>query len=405
MQSERNITVKLKELRDADVHFVSLVDRAASRIPFRVTKQENDMGIDLSSFQRTMKRDTTTKNDTPAVQAVVVEFRDDAYQTQVQTVLKANGFAVDKVTKNDDGTVMYAQAEGSVDEGQIVRVSQDMLVVAKGFDSAKLSEATGFSPDVAVEGYFPGMDIAVAGMGKALNTGLVAKADVQKTVQLFGQYVQGLATLPAPVFKADAEIQALTPAKKGDILDIEALLKAAPMGSDGTDWAKMSTVDKISWMLQSFTTKADGCPKGMNPFEWNKMTPEEKAAAQAKDNDPDDAKKAELAAAAAKAAKNDAPDVTATITAALAAALAPVTDGMKVMTSKLEAQQTAIDEIARKSETAIKAVKGTVAAAPLAGDLPGEGHQVQKQDSDPRTGCFDTAFIGRAQKRDRATCR
>ena len=45
------IRTKLKQLRDADVRFISLVDRAATRIPFRVLKRdekENKMGIDLT---------------------------------------------------------------------------------------------------------------------------------------------------------------------------------------------------------------------------------------------------------------------------------------------------------------------------------------------------------------------
>jgi predicted nucleic acid-binding Zn-ribbon protein len=53
-----------------------------------------------------------------------------------------------------------------------------------------------------------------------------------------------------------------------------------------------------------------------------------------------------------------------------------------------------VDGLVQKSEDLDGKLKATVIAPPVPGDTPGQGsHTVRKQDDDPRTGCFDTAFI------------
>jgi hypothetical protein len=44
------IRKKLTEMRNADVRFISLVDRAASRIPFRVLKRDQEETVDLAKI-------------------------------------------------------------------------------------------------------------------------------------------------------------------------------------------------------------------------------------------------------------------------------------------------------------------------------------------------------------------
>ena len=351
--------------------------------------------LDLTSLKNVLKRESAAKGDA-AISAVVVDGRTDEHQEKVKAILTTNGFAVDKATKNEDGTVVYAQTTDAAVEGQIIRVSPEMLVVIKGFDAQAMSENAVFSPETTANGFFPGVDAAVAGIASQLQAALVSKADVSEKLNQFGVYVLGLSSLPAQVFKADAELQALIPVEtvaKGDVLSIEALLKAAPLGSDGTAWSAMSTVDKISWLLQSFTKKAekepdgDECPAGADPVAWGAMTPDEKAAAKVK--------------ASAPAAKADTPDLTAAITAAVTAAMAPLATSVQALTSKVEGQQSAIADIAKKSDQALTAVKTTVVAAAASGDPMPNGIPIKKsEDTDPRTGCFDTAFISRAAKRD-----
>lgn len=350
------------------------------------------MGIDLTSLKNVLKREAAAKGDA-AISAIVVDGRNDAHQEKVKAVLTANGFITDKATKNEDGTVVYAQTADTQVEGQIIRVSPEMLVVIKGFDPETLSEAAVFSPETTANGFFPGVDAALVGIALKVQSAMVSKADLTDTLNGFGQYVLGLSGLPAGVFKADQELQALIPVVKGDVLSIEALLKAAPLGSDGTAWSAMSTVDKITWLLQSYTKKADAkepdaddkagaCPAGQDPIAWAAMTPEEKAKA------------------VVVTAKADTPDFASLISAAIGSAMAPITSGMQALSTKLEDQQNAIADIAKKSDAALTAVKHTVATPPAGGDYVPPGVQITKQDDDPRTGCFDTAFISRAAKRD-----
>ena len=122
--------MKLKQLRDADVRYISLVDRAATRIPFRVLKRdkENEMGIDLT---KVFKSDDT--GGKPFVSALVVfAQKDEAVGNQVQEAITAHGFTTDRVQKSDEGeTLVYAQADQS-GETQIVRLSDQTLVSVSG---------------------------------------------------------------------------------------------------------------------------------------------------------------------------------------------------------------------------------------------------------------------------------
>jgi hypothetical protein len=112
----------------------------------------------------------------------------------------------------------------------------------------------------------------------------------------------------------------------------------------------------------------------------------------------------------AKKAEGEAPSHLETLTAMMAtlgetlnASVTELKDQVQTLATKVESQQSLIDENARKSETVFNTVNNTVLAAPKAGDLPGSEQVVKSEPSDPRSGCFDTAFIARAQKREQRT--
>lgn len=473
MTDKRKINVRLKELRDADVSFVSLVDRSASRIPFRVMKadKEHQMGIDLGSLKNVVKREKAVKSNAPVVSGIVVENKSPTYLDRVKVALSASGFEIGNAIKNDDGTVLFAQVAKPLENAHLVRVSDATIVVMKGFDSASetLSENADFSSSVAVEGYFPGVSVATAGLRAAVNRALKSDGGGEQVKQLiakFSAYTGELAaSVPAAVFKADVAIKGISSDQvptaapngvsqedwdamsdddkvswaedsvtKGDLTDIESLFNNLPSGNQfanasiaGKPWASMSTVDKVTWLLQSYTksntagaqddqdggaggavrdgaslsvTKSDkskakkgedgdsasdtsggddgndstsllGKPAGISNDDWAAMSPSEKIAART-----DVAKKETISV--------------------VTEAMAPVMEALKAMTAKMESQQHVIDEVVRKSEAAMKAVKGTVVASAVSGDnFSGtvQETKVVKSEEDPRTGTFDTAFL------------
>jgi len=489
MTEKRKIKVKLNELKNADVTYVSLVDRSASRIPFRVMKRNNeeqDMSIDLNRIGRTLKGEKTQKSNTPEVVAIVVEGREPAYLDKARVAISASGFDVGTVTKNEDSSVTFKQ--GEITEGDhIVRISNRMLVVMKGFDAASeiLSENSGFSDLVAVEGYFPGIDVATKGIGLAVEKTL--KSDSPKLTTLLNQFSTYIDTLsksiPAPVFKADLALKGIqsdelptsppngvnrtdweamsdqekidwvedstnsanaSGAQKGDITAIAKFFASLPLTDSlanktiaGQPWSSMSTVDKISWLTSSYnnanpagaqndqdggaggavpdgtasiqvdavtgTTKGEsdntpsgspadgdnddvnalGCPQGIDKQTWGALPASAKIAIRAQ-SEPNKAVKSDLAA----------------ITAAINAAVAPISTVLNTVNSRLDSQQELINEVAKKAEQSLKAVKGTVHNLPVGDDKPSkEGDKIIKSDdTDPRTGCFDTAFIHRRSK-------
>jgi len=66
---------------------------------------------------------------------------------------------------------------------------------------------------------------------------------------------------------------------------------------------------------------------------------------------------------------------------------------------KTEQLKKDVDAVAQKSETLSGKLSATVAAPPVgAVEVPAGGSIAQKSDSDPRTGCFDTAFLKRGRR-------
>jgi len=387
--------IKLKELRNATVSYISLVDRAATRIPFRVTKADKEPHmIDLSA-RRLLSALKGESTPIPRITALITPDTDAAGLAATSKALVEAGFLVDTVIKNDDGTYLFAQEKNPLEASEVFRMSENMLVVVKGFDEIMpmLKDNLGFAPDMEA---LPGIQDAVAGLhskvvgGMTMATKSEDVAGVSEVLTQFNNYMSALvANLNPSAFKADAALAALADVQvqKGGnntLLDIEALVKAAPLGSDGTEWSAMSTVGKIKWLLASYTKKkdADGdeCPAGTKPEDWAKLTPEEKAKA--------------------KATKSEAPAVDFT------AVLAPLTDMVTALTVKVDTLATAqeslatqVDESARKSETAAQAVKSLVLAPSGNPDTPAATHTAKKQEpDDPRTGCFDTAFIKRGKR-------
>ena len=452
------ITTNLKELRNAEVAYISLVDRAATRIPFRILKRddkESAMSINLAGLGRATKKSEAK----PAVSAVVVmDNPNAAYMEQVVNTLKAEGFKVDKATKNDDGTVTYAQDDTPLADTQFVKVSDQLLVAMKGFDtqSETLRDNCDFNEHVAASGFFTGLSTAFDGLYATIGDALKsdqAQEVVPTALGKFSAYVTSLVSgLPSSAFKADQVLQSIArKSSEGKNTDLESLPTEAPDGITQNDWDDLSEDDKLAWVQDSTNQSPSGttqkedamtnakktdsntilelstflkqAPSGSDGTAWATMSDGDKLAwyassynkanasgAQDGDNIPGAAPNIDVQSPTAKADAEAAVariEKTESDLAALAGAMSKLAESVTSVVAKMDEQSTnfttQINAIAQKSDATLSKVAGVVIAPASAGDTPaGRVQSVAKADStDPRSGSFDTAFIRKAERNRR----
>lgn len=384
-EEARRVKVKLTEMSDPDVRWISVVERAASRIPFRVFKadQENGM-IDLSNPLRVLKGDKApAKKEDPKAQVVAVITMDygDEVQGQVKTLLEANGIPVETVQKNEDGTLTFLTGQGDLTDmadKKLVKLSDETLLVTKGVsmysDNLKLSDAA------TARQFMPGVYAATEVMASIISSAMYDVANQQELVTKveevtkdFASYILALAkAMPQAVFKADQEIQQIAKSEMAKAKDKE---KNKPKASDSEGAAHEG---------------GEGAAHEGKEKEAAKKSDEAGAATDT----PEAGAGAEAVAKEGKKVE----DLFAALTETIQG-LAQKMDALgEKVTAVSEAQETTdqkVAEIAKKAENATQAVNTTILAAPPGGDTP-SGTTVQKsEDTDARTGCFDTAFIRR----------
>jgi hypothetical protein len=265
------ITAKLKELRNVDVAIVSLVDRAASRMPIRILKRDKDpQMIDLSGIGRTLKR-AVQKHEPPAIAGfIVLDNPDPVFMENVQKAVKDHGFSIEHVTKHDDGTVVFAQDDQPV-EGTLLRLSDQLLVVMKGFDqySEDLRENADFNELVAANGFFAGLAGAIQALYSTICAALEdadspmdAGPDVKDALGKFSGYVQTLvSSLPSNAFKLDHVLQDLArkaAEAKNSPIDLKKIPTTCPKGISQNDWDALDDTAKLKWVADSTNSPAPG---------------------------------------------------------------------------------------------------------------------------------------------------
>jgi hypothetical protein len=354
--------MKLKQLRDADVRYISLVDRAATRIPFRVLKRdkESKMGIDLT---KVFKSDDTGK---PYVSALVVfAQKDEAVGTQVQDAIKAQGFTTDRVQKSDAGeTLVFSQSDQKGDT-QIVRLSDHLLVNVGG-----LRMPGGWVGEMIEEhGFFPDLNMAAEALRD--QTLIVAKSDTPQadaTAMLgsYAAYLDQMAVLPTACYKLDEVITEIIQKCSCEDKKEETEKGELRTGNPAAEAIKEETeYDKKK--------RAKGHP----PAE---MAPKDEEDDQKPPPPEEEARKSD--------------DAILTALSGLKDTLAGLSQKLETVVTEQGEQKKVLDEVVQKTDTFSKTLKETVTAPPVSEDRPSSTRmRIQKADDDPRTGNFDTAFL------------
>ena len=103
--------IKASKLQNAEVTHISLVDRGANRIPFKIIKedkQEKSMFNLSTIFKSDGKKVEAKKEETLKISAIAIK-KSDATD-DIMAVLKAEGFNVDLAIDQDD-SIIYKQEE------------------------------------------------------------------------------------------------------------------------------------------------------------------------------------------------------------------------------------------------------------------------------------------------------
>jgi hypothetical protein len=379
------IRAKLKQLRDADVRFISLVDRAATRIPFRVLKREkeNKMGIDLT---KVFKSDDTRK---PYVSALVVfAQKDETAGKQVVEAIQKHGFKTDRVQKSDEGeTLVFAQAD-KTDDSMIVRLSDQMLV-----NVANLQTPGGWMGEFIKEnGFFPDLKTATAALQDQMAE-VVAKSETPQDDALavltsYAEYLNEMVILPANAFKLEEAIAEI--AKKCSCEDEKAAEKDDEEDEDDDEKepaSKEEETDEAKKKRLKNHPPSEMAPKDEEDDQ--KPPPDDKSPAEKADKD----KKPVV-----KIVKSEKDVAILAALKSIEATVTGLTTKVETVITEQATQKKVLDEVVQKTDTLGTKLGETVIAPPVSEDRPaGDGTRmrVAKQDDDPRTGNFDTAFLRR----------
>lgn len=372
------VRTKLKQLRDADVRFISLVDRAATRIPFRVLKQdkESTMGIDLT---RVFKTENSSPVQPHISSLVVFAQKDETAAQKIQEAIEKHGFVTNRVQKSDEGeTLVYAQGEEEAKDTQIVRLSDQMLVSV-----ANLPVPKGWVGELVEQhGFFPDLKLATSVLYDQIKE-TAAKSetpleDLQTVLEGYAGYLTQMSVLPANCFKLDEEIAEIVEKcscgeKKEEQPPVKKEEEPAKKADDKKP-AKKAETEEERKKRQKSHPPAEMAPPDEEDDQKPPPAEEEEDAKKS-----DDSGKAVLA-----------------LLKGIESTVAGLATKVEAVITEQTAQKKTLDEVVQKSDTLSETLKTTVTAPPTSEDRPsGQARMRVQKDDDPRTGTFDTAFLRR----------
>lgn len=203
------LLVKATELQGTNVERVSMVNKAANRLPFRLTKSEDEEMFDLAKVGRFLKADKK-----PGVLAAVVSKSADL--EAVKASLTAAGLSVAK-QEEKDGLIVFSQDGVDDYDTGMLKVSDELGLVISGLTKSFESydfNSTSFGEVFKTGSFYPSIRTAQEMLNDTIhNIMYEAKSPtdatnmIQKSVDEFQQYVTTLTgSLPVHAFKAEQEI-------------------------------------------------------------------------------------------------------------------------------------------------------------------------------------------------------
>jgi Zn finger protein HypA/HybF involved in hydrogenase expression len=397
---------KLKELKNANVNYISLVDRAATRIPFRVLKQEKgDETLDLTKI---FKADRT-----PEVVAVVVRDPGDAELVErVRAAVQDVGFSTETVRKGENVTI-FEQKE-TPEDAQLIRLSENVVVAVQGFHPANGE----FEDMVSADGFFNGISGAFAVVQKGISDTIQETADenelratVSGLLNNLSEYVTALVdNVPTQVFKAEHAIEKAVKSPKTQSGETKCPGCKATVDKDA------AKCPKCGMTLAQKQDEPEDKPAEGTPVEGEVIqdpvveepVEEKPAEGEQSHSDPNinsqkpNESNGKEPVVTKKSDEGDLKSLLSTMQS-IATQMEGLSTNVENVASAQQKQQILVDDLVKKSDTLNEKLGAVVAAPPRAGDVPQNGHvrKSENEDSDPRTGFFDTAYLPRRQRTTR----
>ena len=203
--------MRANEVQNADVQFISLVNRAASRVPIRITKAEESLDKE-STMIHLSNIFGLRKSEGPKIAALAIN-RGELNKDSILAGLQAQGFSIDNVVESDDGILIAKQDDGDLAETLPVRFDDTVAAlvrIEKSFDPPYMSAS--FTENVGGTAFYPSVMMATEALAETVR-GVLAKAantaelveGLETAVGDYQSYVVGMAGgLPDTLFKFDA---------------------------------------------------------------------------------------------------------------------------------------------------------------------------------------------------------
>jgi hypothetical protein len=360
------LKVKANKLENATVTFISLVNRGANRIPFRIVKldKEQEMGLDLNTIWKRgiMKSEQkSVQKDEPKLVGLVIE-KTEAEAAFVE-VLKEHGFNVEDRMEVGDGTVVFKQEGFEEGNAKVFKVSNRLLALVAKTEGVVI-------PDVAEEfaganDFYPALeDVHVVSKAEGDFSALLAYTGiVQKLIpQAVFKAAVALDKIEVPVAKsADADMDdeeekkrkekemEMASAKKDEAgAEVKKEDEAPAKTSDEDSGKAVITAEQVTELVQK--NVAEGLKAIMDKL--GEISEIQKSFKE----------------------------------------LSATVSGIHEQGVSLAQKMTEVEQVAKAAE---RSVKQTIVGAAPTGD-PEPQRAVRKQeDTDPRSGTFDTAFLPR----------
>ena len=420
-------TVQLKatKMSDAKVSFISLVERGANRIPFKIVKQEKGMagnsafaGLDLSNlFTRKSEKETT---QTEKVEVVgVVTMKGDSFDS-VKAQLEAQGVKVSDATEMEDGSVVFKQVDGDVDgEGLVVRVNEHVAFITKGFRPYNMDMAVGEQSFEAVcksQGFYPGVSTVMNVLGSSV-VGLVEKADdpakaaaaVSSMFEEAKQYVTKMVSaLPAVAFKAESVMPEVVEKAAKEMIKCKTCGTECEAGCEKCPKCGSDPMAEPKAKKEDEACAECGTPKSEHPAIKEEgedvckaCGSKKKKPADARNDEEGDSAKKEEVSKSEKSLTTE--EVSAIVSTQVETAMETLTKKMEEMISGLTSQVTkSVQEVSDKVtqvESVAKSASDKVAGIVVSGSDADDHDKVQKTECVGFGGReIDTAFMPKIRK-------
>lgn len=386
-----SVKMTATKMSDAHVSFISLVERGANRIPFKIMKQENQAmagafkGLDLGALF------ATRKAETPAVEVVgVVTMKGEGYDSVVGQIAEA-GFVTDTPVDMEDGSVILKQAGEPEGEGEMIRMGDNALLITKGFRPYSMEvedDGVSFADMVKAQGFYPGvstaLDVArtiILRTAEKADDPVVASKAIGKVMDEFKTYIQSLvAGLPSKAFKLET------------VFPEEAVKDEA----EPTEEVQAETTEEASVEEGTQAVKEDGAESEEAVETTSETTAEGESVEKSEETKA--AVLTEESVSAIFASKLD--SVMEQFVAKMGEALATVQKSVETSVAGVNESVQSLTDRVEKAEAGAEAAAKTLTEA-LVGGSEAEDHvPAQKAEASKSSGReIDTAFMGGVRPR------